>query len=46
VTCDRWFSPDTPVFLHDITEIMLKVELKHNNPILLFSNIKPHKPDE
>jgi hypothetical protein len=52
VTCDRWFSPDTPVSstnktdYHDINEIMLKAGLKHNNPTLLFSNIKPHKPDE
>jgi hypothetical protein len=39
-------SSTNKIYYHDIAEIMLKVALKHNNPTLLFSNIKPHKPDE
>ena len=46
VTCDRWrqwFSPGTWVSSttktdhHDITEILLQVALKHNNPNPKFS---------
>jgi hypothetical protein len=46
ITFISQFFPGSPVSstnkidYHDITEIMLKAALKHNNPTLLFSNIK------
>ena len=47
VTCDMSFSPGTPVTstnktdLHDITEILLKVELNTINQTLKTQEMKP-----